>query len=96
MSSQILHLRNYVIHVPSVASFQLTQTLFLRRPALVIRYFTGEVQPIVYSLSVLGTWADAKEDAYKLQTSYNEVQKALSHIPMYEEPKKPAPPAELK
>jgi hypothetical protein len=96
MSSQILHLRNRVIHVPSVASFQLTQTLFLRRPALVIRYFNGYVEPIVYSLSVLGSWTDAKEDAYKLQTAYDEVLKALSEIPMHEEPKKPACPDELK
>lgn len=96
MSSQILHLRNRVIHVPSVASFQLTQTLFLRRPALVIRYFTGELQPIIYSFSSLGSWADAKEDIYKLQTAYAEVQKALAQIPMHEEPKKRVSTEELK
>jgi hypothetical protein len=96
MSSQILHIRNHVIHVPSVASFQLTHSLFLRRPALVIRYFTGEVEPIFYNLSVLGTWTDAKEDVYKLQTAYTEVQKALAQIPMYEEPKERMSPEELK
>ena len=97
MSSQILQLRNRMIHVPSVASFRLSQTPFLRRPVLELFHYDGHYQYITYPLSILAGWDDAKRDAYKLRHAYETVNKTLSVIPMYEEPRKPsAPPAQLK
>lgn len=88
MTSQILHLRNRVIHVPSVASFQLRTTSFLNRPKLSIKYHNGSYETIVYGMSLLVSWSDAKEDACRLQTALDAIRHALSGIPMYEKIKK--------
>ena len=79
--SQIIRLRKWSVHVPSVARARLLPTLCLRRPQIFLCGHNGQELEITYSLS---EWDKAQEDFTKLQTSIVLCQKALESVPITE------------
>ena len=84
--SQLIHLRNWTIHVPSVAYARLIPSPFLRRPMIVVEghHFSREYyyRP--------GEWDRAKKEFYDLQGSIKKCQEVLNEeverMPSFETP----------
>lgn len=87
--SQLIHLRNWTIHVPSVAYARLVPSPFLRRPMILVEghHFSREYY---YRFS---EWDRAKKEFYDLQSSIKKCQEVLNEevdrMPCYKQDKHP-------
>jgi hypothetical protein len=76
--SQIIHLRKWSVHCPSVARARILPTFFLRRPLIYIQGHNGRDLEVVY---MPREWDKAQQDFEKLQQSIQACQKALEAVP---------------
>ena len=81
--SQIIRLRKWSVHVPSVARARICPTLYLRRPQIFICGHNGRELEVNYAPS---EWDKAHEDFAKLQKAMVACQKALESVPVMEPP----------
>ncbi len=79
--SQTILLRNWSIHVPSVARTRILPTFFLRRPLIYVEGYNGRNLEVIY---MPGEWIRAQKDFEKLQRSIQACQKALESVPVTE------------
>lgn len=84
--SQIIRLRNWSIHTPSVARARIMPTLMTRRPMIYLQGHNGRDLEIVYSFK---EWDRAQKDYEKLAHSIQMCQKALEQVPMVDIPSVP-------
>jgi len=80
--SQIIRLRRWSVHVPSVARARILPTLYLQRPQIYIEGHNGRIMEINYRRS---EWEKARQDFVKLQQSMVLCQKALESVPVVDE-----------
>lgn len=76
--SQIIRIRNWSIHVPSVARARIVPTFLLRRPLIYMEGYHGQTMEASYLPS---EWERAHEDFVRLQHSMAACRKALEHVP---------------
>lgn len=81
--SQIIRLRKWSVHVPSVARARILPTLYLRRPQIFLDCHNGRELEVNYYPS---EWDRAQEDFTKLQKAMIACQKALESVPVVEAP----------
>ncbi len=80
--SQIIRLRRWSVHVPSVARARILPTLYLQRPQIYIEGHNGRIMEINYRL---GEWGKAQQDFVNLQQSMVRCQKALESVPIVDQ-----------
>jgi hypothetical protein len=71
-------LRNYSVHVPSIARARILPTFFLRRPILYMEGYHGEPLQVVYPFT---SWTEAKKDYKNLLDAMNTCSRALENVP---------------
>jgi hypothetical protein len=82
---QVLHIRNTLIHVPSIACVTLYKSL-MGKPVLEITTHIGSINTIKYGYTM---WDNAVCDYQVIQKSLVGCQEALKSVPWMEPVKKP-------
>ena len=82
--SQIIRIQNKFFHIPSILNVRLQQTLFLKRPQLVLQSSENTFHRVNYGLS-LNAWNQAFNDYQRAQASVTACQEALKQVPIFEQ-----------